>query len=61
VPGGRAGDRVLAAVEAGSGVLTEIDVRAALKAKLDVDVAPQVILGAPPPTARPPGVCCKIR
>lgn len=32
--------------EQGFGTLTEIDVRATLKTKLDVDIAPQLIIGA---------------
>ena len=46
-PHAEAVDAVRAALgEQGFGILTEIDLTATLKAKLDLDVVPQVILGA---------------
>ncbi|MFN8470858.1 MAG: DUF302 domain-containing protein [Anaerolineae bacterium] len=47
VPYGEAIERAKAALkEQGFGVLTEIDVKATMKQKLDVDFRPYVILGA---------------
>ena len=46
-PYAEAVERVRGALaDQGFGILTEIDLRATLKNKLDVDVAPQIILGA---------------
>lgn len=47
--------------EQGFGTLTEIDVRATLKPKLDVDTAPELIIGrALSPDACSPDLVCHI-